>query len=321
MNCSNLVTFPLVILLVFSVSSCQTTTEKALDKRGTVHVADPTESKKDKKDSDVASVTAPYGMGKPSTPTGRNPDISIPRGSLTGSAVSYSRVSMNEPYIAMTFDDGPHATNTPRLLDMLRERNIKATFYVVGTNARQYPHILRRMINEGHEIGNHTKSHAYLTKLSDSGVRSELNSCRDAIVAATGVPPVTMRPPYGAISDRLKSWIHEEWGYPSIMWSVDPNDWKKPGPSVVASRLVSGAGSGGILLAHDIHKGTIDAMPETFDRLLAKGYRFVTVSQLIRLGQGGSGMSAVEGEQEDAEPMATLAEPAVEPEESVALVP
>ncbi|MEM8954696.1 MAG: polysaccharide deacetylase family protein [Verrucomicrobiota bacterium] len=298
MNCIHIVTFPFLILFVFATSSCQTTTEKALDKRGTVHVAEPGGSKKkDKKkggSEDTASVTAPYGLGQPKLPTGRNPNISIPRGDLSGTAAKYSRVPMNEPYIALTFDDGPHATNTPRLLDMLKERNVKATFYVVGTNAKQYPHILRRMINEGHEIGNHTKTHPALTKLSDSGVRNELNYCRDAIIGATGVPPVTMRPPYGATSSRLESMVHSEYGYPSILWSVDPQDWRKPGPRTVANRLVSGAGPGGILLVHDIHRETIDAMPETLDRLLAKGYRFVTVSQLIKLGQRGGGMSSVE---------------------------
>jgi peptidoglycan/xylan/chitin deacetylase (PgdA/CDA1 family) len=330
MNRTFAVMFPLLIAILFSSAACKTTTEKALDKRGTVHVAEPGDKKdkkskkKDKDAADMASRTAPYGIGGGSAALGRNPDMTIPRGSVSGSSVTYSRVNINEPFIAMTFDDGPHASNTPRLLDMLRQRNIKATFYVIGENARRYPNILRRMINEGHEIGNHTESHAYLTKLSDNGVRKELNSCREAIIAATGVAPVTMRPPYGAISSRQKSWIHQEWGYPSIMWSVDPNDWKRPGPSVVASRLISGAGSGGILLAHDIHKGTIDAMPEALDRLLAKGYRFVTVSQLIRLGQRGSGMSmsAEGGEESGPEPAPGLdpeLKPEPVPESSVAL--
>ena len=96
-----------------------------------------------------------------------------------------------------------------------------------------------------------------------------------------------MRPPYGAITTGQKAWIKSEFGYPSIMWSVDPEDWKKPGASVVSRRLVSGARPGGILLAHDIHKPTIDAMPSALDQLLAKGYRFVTVTQLIALeGRG-----------------------------------
>lgn len=190
---------------------------------------------------------------------------------------------MDQPYIALTFDDGPHPQNTPRLLDILKARNAKATFFVVGTNARRYPDILRRIVAEGHEIGNHSNNHPALSKLSDEGVRKELQSCHDAVLSATGVPPKSMRPPYGAITAAQKAWVKREFGYSSILWSVDPLDWKRPGSSVVASRLVAGASPGGILLCHDIHAGTIDAIPQVLDQLLAKGYRFVTVTQLLAM--------------------------------------
>lgn len=205
----------------------------------------------------------------------------------TGTQDSYSRVATSLPYLALTFDDGPHPTHTPRLLDLLKEKNAKATFYVVATNARRYPEIMRRIIAEGHEIGNHTVTHTALTKLSDEGVRKELRGCHEAIVAATGVAPRTMRPPYGAITAAQKSWIRKEFGYPTIMWSVDPLDWKKPGSSVVASRLVSGASAGGILLVHDIHGGSVDAIPSTLDQLIGRGYRFVTVTQLLAMERKG----------------------------------
>jgi len=204
-----------------------------------------------------------------------------------GTEDSYYRVDTSLPFLALTFDDGPHPTNTPRLLDILEERNVKATFYVVGTSAKRYPEIMRRIVAEGHEIGNHTVSHGNLTKMSSDQVRKELRVAHQSIVSATGVAPRTMRPPYGAITSSQKSWIREEFGYPSIMWSVDPEDWKKPGSSVVASRLVSGASPGGILLVHDIHAPTIDAIPTALDRLLAKGYQFVTVTQLIAMDGKG----------------------------------
>lgn len=204
-----------------------------------------------------------------------------------GTKDSYSKVNTSLPFIALTFDDGPHATNTPRLLDILKSRNVKATFYVVATNARRYPEIMRRIVAEGHEIGNHTVTHGNLTKMSESGVRKELSVAHEAIVATTGIAPRTMRPPYGAITSSQKSWIRREFGYPSILWSVDPEDWKKPGSSVVASRLVSGARPGGILLVHDIHAPTIDAMPSAIDQLLAKGFQFVTVTQLIAMDGKG----------------------------------
>ena len=204
-----------------------------------------------------------------------------------GTKDSYSRVATSLPFIALTFDDGPHPQNTPRLLDILKQRNVKATFYVVATNAKRYPEIMRRIIAEGHEIGNHTVTHGNLAKMSEAGVRQELTAAHEAIVAATGVPPRTMRPPYGAITSAQKAWIRRDLGYPTIMWSVDPEDWKKPGASVVTSRLVSGATPGGILLVHDIHSSTIDAMPATVDQLLGRGFQFVTVTQLIAMDGKG----------------------------------
>ena len=153
--------------------------------------------------------------------------------------VSHSRGLSDSPYIAMTFDDGPHPKNTPRLLDMLRQRNIKATFYVIGTNVKMYPEITRRIVAEGHEIGNHTWTHPNLTTLSDSQVRSQMVATRDQIVQATGVMPRTVRPPYGALLTRQREMLFNEFGYPTIMWSVDPRDWQRPGVSVVRDRILS----------------------------------------------------------------------------------
>lgn len=213
----------------------------------------------------------------------RNPAINLPS-TLPGSiGVSHSRGRTTLPYIAMTYDDGPHPQNTPRLLDMLRQRNIKATFYVIGRSVNMYPQITRRIVAEGHEIGNHTWTHRKLTALSDASVRSEMNRTRDAIVAATGVQPRTMRPPYGALRRDQREWIFKEYGYPTILWNVDPEDWRRPGPSVVASRIINSTRNGSIVLAHDLHKPSVDAMPATLDGLLRKGFKFVTVSQLLAL--------------------------------------
>ncbi|MGJ8697293.1 MAG: polysaccharide deacetylase family protein [Verrucomicrobiaceae bacterium] len=210
----------------------------------------------------------------------RNPDINLPS-NFSGSQVTYSRGSSAAPYVAMTFDDGPHPQNTPRLLDMLRQRNIKATFYVIGGNVDRYPHIARRIVAEGHEIGNHTYTHRKLTSLSASEVRKEMQRTQDAIARATGVKPRTMRPPYGALNQSQRQMISSEFGYPTILWSVDPRDWQRPGPSVVTSRILSGTGNGAIILAHDLHAPTVSAMPATFSGLLSRGYKFVTVSQLL----------------------------------------
>lgn len=212
----------------------------------------------------------------------RNPDINLPN-KFGNVGISHSRGNTNMPYIAMTFDDGPHPQNTPRLLDMLRARNIKATFYVIGGNVDRYPQIVRRTVSEGHEIGNHTYTHRKLTSLSDSEVRRELSRTRDAIARASGVQPRTLRPPYGALNQNQRVMIYNEFRYPTILWSVDPNDWRRPGVSVVTSRILSGANNGAIILAHDLHSTTVDAMPATLDGLLRKGFKFVTVSQLLAM--------------------------------------
>lgn len=218
------------------------------------------------------------GSGRPP----QNRTVYVPR--ISGNTqVSISRARVSGPYLAMTFDDGPHPSNTPKLLDLLRERNIRATFYVVGTNARRYPHLLRQMVAEGHEIGNHTINHLGLARISNQKVRSELGQAHRAIIDACGVPPTTVRPPYGSVTKAQKQWIFDEFGYTTVLWSVDPRDWQRPGSSVVARRLVDGARNGSILLAHDIHSPTITAMPSALDQLLRKGFQFVTVSQLMAL--------------------------------------
>ncbi len=216
-------------------------------------------------------------------PVPRNPDMDLGADFSKSSGISFSRVMVSGNYIAMTFDDGPHPQNTTRLLDMLRERNIKATFYVIGRSVDLYPQVVRRTVAEGHEIGNHSHTHRLLSKLSDDEIRKELSSCRDAVARAAGVQPRTMRPPYGGLLQRQREWVHAEYNYPIILWSVDPLDWKRPGASVISSRILTGASNGGIVLAHDLHSQTVDAMPATLDALLRRGFKFVTVSQLLAM--------------------------------------
>ena len=234
---------------------------------------------------DVVPPGGTKGAYRPPAYAGRglkNPSINLPS-SFWGRTVTHRSGPSSQPYVAMTFDDGPHPQNTPRLLNILRDRNIKATFYVIGNCVDRHPHIVRRIVAEGHEIGNHTYTHRRLTTLGSSEVRTEMRKTQAAIVRAAGVKPRTMRPPYGALRTDQRNTIFSEFGYPTIMWSVDPQDWKRPGPSIVSSRILSSSRNGSIILAHDLHKPTIDAMPRTFDGLLAKGFKFITVSQMLAL--------------------------------------
>lgn len=214
-------------------------------------------------------------------PVEAQPAIALPRDIVERDAATITAVRTPSKVVAMTFDDGPHPKNTPYLLDMLKERNIKATFYLIGNRVVTWPKIVQRISEEGHEIGNHTWSHPFLTKLSDKSVLREVDRTTNAIWQVTGRPPVTFRPPYGAFSRRQRTWLHGARKFPTILWSVDPADWRRPGASVVASRILKHSHQGAIILSHDIHRGTIQAMPKTLDGLTKRGMTFVTVSQIL----------------------------------------
>ena len=196
-------------------------------------------------------------------------------------AITFNSVHVDGPYIAMTFDDGPSAALTPKLLDVLAAHHIKATFFVLGENIAEHPEVVARAAREGHEIASHSWSHPNFAKMSLESIRSQLQRTDDEIKNATGNRPTLFRPPYGSITPREKQWIHDEFGYEIILWDVDPLDWKRPGPAIVRSRILKETRPGSIVLSHDIHPGTIEAMPSTFDELQAKGFKFVTVSELI----------------------------------------
>jgi len=228
----------------------------------------------------AAGLAAPFvprrvvAQGLPQTFAGRG-------AILSGADATITRIPTAQPIVAMTFDDGPHPRLTPQLLDTLRIRGIRATFYVIGRNAARYPLLLQRMVAEGHEIGNHTWSHPSLYGHSDASVLNQVDRTNRAVYDAVGRPPVTMRPPYGNLYDRQRLMLHQARAMPTVLWSVDPMDWRRPGSSVVAQRIVRDSHSGGVILAHDIHSATVRAMPSALDGLAARGFRFVSVSELI----------------------------------------
>jgi peptidoglycan-N-acetylglucosamine deacetylase len=198
-------------------------------------------------------------------------------------AITFDWIHVDGPFIAMTFDDGPSGKLTPKLLDLLAAHHIKATFFLIGENAAEYPDIVAREVKDGHEVANHSWSHPNFGKMSDDGIRSQLRRTDDAIRSAADVGPTLLRPPYGSITPRQKKWIHQEFGYKIALWDVDPLDWRRPGPNVVCARIVKNTRAGSIVLAHDIHPGTIEAMPCVLSQLEAKGFKFVTVSELIAM--------------------------------------
>ena len=223
--------------------------------------------------------------GWPTNVVGTAPDLSTLPKPTPASRVCFSQCHVSGPYIALTFDDGPHPDNTVRLLKMLKERGMKATFFCVGQRVADHPSVAKRIVDEGHEIGNHSWSHRVLSEMKDAAVAIDLERTDEAIRKATGVSPKLMRPPYGAFTDRQRDWAHRKWGYSITLWDVDSNDWRNPSAAYARSRILQGTGPGSIVLSHDIHKSTVDGMPKTLDALKAKGFKFVTVSELLALEQ------------------------------------
>ena len=243
-----------------------------------------------------APASTPAPLAPASTATPQPPAVSDATNSIrtappTTAKVTFSRVNVDGPYIAMTFDDGPSGgstNNTNRLLDLAAKKHIKLTFFLIGENAAHYPQLVQRELAEGHQVGNHSYTHPDLAKMSDDAVRAEIRKTQDAIINASGYKPVIMRPPYGALTASQRLWVAREFGFKIILWDVDPLDWKRPGSDVVAHRIIAGARPGSIILSHDIHSATVDAMPQVFDTLLAKGFKFVTVSELIAMDKGAA---------------------------------
>ena len=181
--------------------------------------------------------------------------------------------------VALTFDDGPHKTYTKQLLDGLAQRDVTVTFFMVGTNASSNQTLVQRAYDAGHEIGNHSYSHPNLNTLGYSGVRSELSRTATILDKACGAgTDYLVRPPYGNANATVLSAL----GSPAIIWSVDTNDWKYRDANHVYNHIVNNASDGAIILCHDIYASTVTGALRAVDTLKARGYEFVTVSELYR---------------------------------------
>jgi peptidoglycan/xylan/chitin deacetylase (PgdA/CDA1 family) len=191
-----------------------------------------------------------------------------------------------EKCLALTFDDGP-AAYTPQLLALLQQRRAAATFFVLGSRVQQAPEILAEMKAAGMEIGNHSTNHHDLTSLSKSQTRSDLSETNRAITAVTGRRPRLLRPPYGARNRRVDS-VAGQLGMAEILWNVDTLDWRYPNSRRLTNKVPRSAGRGSIVLMHDaVNRSTITAMPAIIDRLQHRGFRLVTVSQLLGTTRAG----------------------------------
>ncbi|GGF78223.1 hypothetical protein GCM10007301_42760 [Azorhizobium oxalatiphilum] len=198
---------------------------------------------------------------------------------------SYRSAEVDGPYIAITFDDGPNPETTPKLLKMLEARGIKATFFMLGSNAVANPDVVRAVAAAGHEIGNHSWNHPQLPKLTEAAVDKQIEDTNAAIQNVIGKKPIYLRPPYGAMTPALQRHVEQKYGMSLIYWSVDPLDWKIRDAESIYNQITTHVRPGSIILAHDIHATTVSAMPRVLDALIAKGYKFVTVSELIAMNK------------------------------------
>ena len=185
-------------------------------------------------------------------------------------------------HIALTFDDGPHSTNTPALLDALKERGIRATFFLLGSQVDRYPHIVARMHEEGHVIGNHSFGHPILTNLSHNRIIEELERTSNSIEEITGARPTLLRPPYGIQNQQVRD-IARDMGMSVIMWSVDPEDWRHRNADTVFANVLNSTNDGSVVLLHDVWPSTIEATIRAVDAWAEKGFAFVTVDELFEL--------------------------------------
>ncbi|MCE1173891.1 MAG: polysaccharide deacetylase family protein [Propionibacteriales bacterium] len=231
----------------------------------------------------AASTPVPSATSAPASPS---PSIPKPTATKSTSAKPTATPTPSDTpncrklkCVALTFDDGPVA-GTATLLDVLKSKGVHATFFVVGKNAAVNRSLIRRMVNEGHVVGNHTWSHKQLTRLTDSGIRAEITKASDAIVKGGAPTPTLLRPPYGATNATVSK-VAASLGMAQIMWNVDPLDWKDRNSAKVTQRVLAATRPGSIVLSHDIHPTTRAAYAAIIDGLRAKGYTLVTVPQLL----------------------------------------
>ena len=189
----------------------------------------------------------------------------------------------SEMKIALTFDDGPHPRYTPKILEILRKYNIKATFFAVGINAYYYPETLKKVVDAGHEIGNHTYTHPKVSKIEKGRLKQEIEDCEDILYELSEYKTKLFRPPEGMIDGGILDIINGL-DYDVILWDIDTRDWAHTPADEIADKVIKSISSGDIILMHDYigyNSPTCDALELFIPELIKKGYKFVTVSELL----------------------------------------
>jgi len=205
--------------------------------------------------------------------------------------ISISNVQTDQKIIALTFDDGPSPQYTESILNVLKDKNIKATFFVVGENIDKYPEVLKRIHKEGHEIGNHGNSHKRIAFMKSQQIAKEILITEEKIHYLTNTRPTIFRVPYGLFGSNLPA-TTQLLNLEVIGWNVDSLDWKNPGVEIIIDNVIKDVTEGSIILMHDgsnedkipNHDQTLSALPQIIGNLQENGYSFVTTSELLENG-------------------------------------
>ena len=203
-----------------------------------------------------------------------------PEGQITETAAKTVAVPEDEiKYVALTFDDGPSPRCTPQLLDGLKARDVRATFFVVGCQVEKNPDIVVRMAAEGHQVGNHSYDHKELDKLSVREAAEDMEKNDALLHRLLGAGDYWVRPPYGLLSESERQAL----AVPVISWSLDTEDWKSKNAEKILDILYRQVSDGDIILLHDRYLNSVSAALQAIDHLQQQGYRFVTVSELLAI--------------------------------------
>lgn len=200
-----------------------------------------------------------------------------PAGDRAASGGAEVEIELEMPVVALTFDDGPRASTTGRLLDELALREVPATFFLLGHRLQGNEELVRRMAREGHQIGVHTFDHIPVTGLSRQDFGLQVGGVRAQLRDILGDGEFWLRPPYGQADGNTRAWADS----PIVLWSVDPEDWKDHDVSRIVSAVTDQVKDGDIILLHDIYHSSVDAAVQIVDELLLRGFCFVTVEDLL----------------------------------------
>ncbi|MBP1157103.1 MULTISPECIES: polysaccharide deacetylase family protein [unclassified Paenibacillus] len=192
--------------------------------------------------------------------------------------------------VALTFDDSPDTQFTPQVLDVLKQYNVRATFFLIGSQAEKYPEIVKRIVREGHVIGNHSYDHKLFTKLTDEKFKAQVLQTQKTLKSLIGYTPRLIRPPYGEISENQLLWASQQ-GFRIVNWNVDSQDWKQIKRDQVTNNILNHVKTGSIVLQHtgggpgQNLSGTVEALPTVIQTLQSRGYKLVTLPEMLQVSK------------------------------------